>query len=73
LAILQGNARVFGKNVNKTKMEVKVGVDNFLAKAFEKFHVTIWSYMKFEYVLEAFPMLMPNNFVDCFVFIWEHE
>ncbi len=54
-------------------MEVKVGVDNFLAKAFEKFHVTIWSYMKFEYVLEAFPMLMPNNFVDCFVFIWEHE
>jgi hypothetical protein len=32
-AILQGNARVFGKNVD----EVRVKVENFLSKAFQKF------------------------------------
>jgi hypothetical protein len=50
-------------------VEVRVGVENFLAKAFEKFYVTSWFCMKLEDVLEALPMLMPNNFVDCFVFI----
>ncbi len=73
LAIIQGNARMFGKFVNKMKMEVKVGVENFLAKAFEKLYVTIWSCMKFEDVLEVFPMLMPDKFMDHFFFIWEHE
>jgi len=73
LAILQGNDRVFGRNANKTKVEVRVGVDNFFAKAFKSFYITIWSCMKFKHVLEALPMLMLNNFVDCFVFIWEHE
>jgi hypothetical protein len=71
LVVLQRNARVFERNVNKTKMEIIVGVENFLA--FEKFYITIWSCMKFEDVLEVLPMLMPNDFVDCFVFIWEHE
>jgi hypothetical protein len=32
-AILQGNARVFGRNVGKSKVEVRVGVEDFLAKA----------------------------------------
>jgi hypothetical protein len=68
---MQRNARVFGRNVNKTKMEVRVGVENFLA--FEMFYITIWSCMKFEDVLETLPMLMPNNFVERFVFSWEHE
>jgi len=54
-------------------MEVRVGVENFLAKAFEKFYVTIWSCMKFEDVLEVFLMLMPDKFMDHFFFIWEHE
>jgi hypothetical protein len=30
-------------------------VDNFLSKAFQKFHTTIWSCMKFEDVLEVLP------------------
>jgi hypothetical protein len=29
-------------------MEVKTGMENFLVKAFEKFYITIWSYMKLE-------------------------
>jgi hypothetical protein len=60
---------VFGKNVNKTKVEVKAKVENFFSKAFQKFHITIWSCMKFEDVLEVLPMLMLESFLDSFVFI----
>jgi hypothetical protein len=42
LVILQGNAKMFGKNVDKTKVEVKDGVEHFLNKAFQKFHIIIW-------------------------------
>jgi hypothetical protein len=40
-AVLQGYAKVFWRNVDKAKVEVKVGVEDFLAKAFEKFYVAI--------------------------------
>jgi hypothetical protein len=50
----QGNARVFGRNVEKAKVEVKVRVEDFFVKAFEKFHITIWSCMKVEDVLRGF-------------------
>ncbi len=60
LVIQQGNVKVFGRNVEKAKVEVKVRVEDFFAKAFEKFHVTIWSCMKVEDVLEVFPMVMPS-------------
>jgi hypothetical protein len=46
--ILQGNAKMFGKKVDKTKVEVKAGIKNYLSKAFQKFHIAIWSCMKFE-------------------------
>ncbi len=42
---------MFGRNVDKNKMEIRVGVENFLAKAFEKFYDVIWYCMKFEDVL----------------------
>jgi hypothetical protein len=73
LAIMQGNAKVFGKNVDKTNVEIKVGVENFLSKAFQKFHIAIWSCMKLEDVLEVLPMFMPENFFYQFVFIWGCE
>jgi hypothetical protein len=62
--ILQENAKVFGKNVDKTKVEVKAYVEIFLSKAFQKFHIAIWSCMKFEDVLEVLPMFMPKSFLD---------
>jgi hypothetical protein len=71
--VLQGNAKVFGRNVDKTKMEVKVGVENFLVKAFEEIYVAIWSCMKLENVLKVLPMFMPENFLNWFVFIWGCE
>jgi hypothetical protein len=55
---------VFGKNVNKTKVEVGARVENFLAVTFQKFHIAIWSCLKLEDVLEVFPMLMLENFLD---------
>jgi hypothetical protein len=39
--ILQGNVRVFGKNVDKIKVEVRVKVENFFNKAFQKFQIII--------------------------------
>ncbi len=64
---------MFGRNVDKAKVEVKVGVEDFLVKAFEKFYVAIWSCMKLEDVLEVLPMFMPKKFVDWFLFIWGRE
>jgi hypothetical protein len=48
---------------------VRVGVQDFLTKAFEKFYIIIWSYMKLEDVVEVLPMLVLEIFVDQFVFI----
>jgi hypothetical protein len=73
LVVLQGNVRMFGKNINKTKVKVRVGMENFLSKAFQKFHITIWFFMKLEDVLEVLPMFMLESFLDWFVFIWGCE
>jgi hypothetical protein len=64
---------MFGKNVDETKMEVKVRMEKFLAMAFKKFYISIWSCMKFEDVLEILPMFMLEFFLDQFVFILGHE
>jgi hypothetical protein len=64
---------MFGRNVDKAKMEVRVGVEDFLAKTFEKFYIVIWSCMKLEDVLGVLPMFMLENFVDQFNFIWGCE
>jgi hypothetical protein len=55
---------MFGRNVDKAKMEVRAKVWDSLVKAFEKFYVTIWSCMKLEDVLEVLPMHMLENFMD---------
>jgi hypothetical protein len=54
-------------------MEVLAGVEHFLLKASNYFYITIWFYVKLEDVLEVFPMLIPKNFLDQFVFIWGCE
>jgi hypothetical protein len=64
LVVLQGNVRMFGKNVDQTKVEVKTRVENFISKAFQKFHIVIWSCMKLEDVLEVLPMFMLESFLD---------
>jgi hypothetical protein len=70
--ILQKNAQVFGKNIDKSKVEVRNGIEHFFLNVLKKFYIAIWSCMKLEDALEVFPMLMPEKFVE-FVFIWGHE
>jgi hypothetical protein len=48
---------------------VKVGMKHFLVHAFEKFYIAISSCVKLEDVLEVLPMLIPNMFMEQFVFI----
>jgi hypothetical protein len=60
---------VFGWNIDKSKMEVRAGVGYFLSKAFKKFHIVIKSCMRIVDVLQVFPLLMPKEFVDQFMFI----
>jgi len=71
--VLQGNAWVFGRNIDKSKVKVRAKMKHFFACTFEKFYITIWSRMKLEDVLEVFPMLILNMFMDQFVFIWKCE
>ncbi len=59
--ISQDNVRVFGRNIDKSKIEVRVIVEHFLANAFQKFYIIIWSCMKLKDVLEVLPMLMPKS------------
>jgi hypothetical protein len=60
---------VFGRNIDKIKVEVRIGVKHFLVHAIEKFYIAIWSCMKLEDVLEVSPMLIPDIFINQFVFI----
>ncbi len=64
---------MFGRIIDKSKVEVRVGVEQFLSNVLKELYIAIWSYMKLEDVLEVLPMLMPKKFVNEFVFIWEHE
>ncbi len=73
LVVLKGNTRVFGRNVDKAKMEVKARVEDFLVKAFEQIYITIWSCMKLEDVLEVLLVTMLKNFMDQFIFNWGCE
>jgi hypothetical protein len=63
------NAWVFERNINNSKVEVKVGVEHFLFTLFNYFYITIWFSMKLEDALEVLPMLIPEFFLDWFVFI----
>jgi hypothetical protein len=64
---------MIGKNVDKTKVEIKVAMENFLNEAFQKFHIAIWSCMRLEDILKVLPMLMPESLLNWFVFIWGCE
>jgi len=40
--VQQGNAQVFGRNIDKSKVEVKTRVENFVSNVFKKFYIAIW-------------------------------
>ncbi len=72
-AVCHGNARMFGKNIDKKKMGVKTRVEDFVSQAFKYFYIVILSCMKLGDVLEVFPMFMLETFLELFIFIWGHE
>jgi hypothetical protein len=64
---------MFRRNIDISKVEIRAGVEHFLSNAFKRFYIVIWYYMKLEDVLEVLPMLMPEKFLNEFIFIWGHE
>jgi hypothetical protein len=54
-------------------LETKVGVQHFLAQAFKRFYIVVWPYMLIEDVMEIFILLLLQDFIDQFVFIWGRE
>jgi hypothetical protein len=67
----KGNQRVRGRNIDNTKMEA--GVQHFLTRAFNRFYIGIWSCMLIEDVMEVLALLLSQDFIDQFVFIWRRE
>jgi hypothetical protein len=55
---------MFGQNIDKGKVEVRIGMKHFFVHAFEKFYIVIWSCVKLEDVLKVFPMLILDTFMD---------
>jgi hypothetical protein len=70
-AFFQGDQWEIGKNLDVSKLEIRVGVQNFLVRAFKHLYFVIWSYLLLEDVLQILPMLMPKTLVDQFVFVWD--
>jgi hypothetical protein len=64
---------MFGKNIDRNKMEAKTRVEHFLFQAFKYFYIVILSCMKLGDVLEVLPMLMLETFLEQVIFIWGHE
>jgi hypothetical protein len=67
--VLQGNYHVKGSNIDICKLESRLGVQHFLFPTFKKNYVVIWSYMLLEDVMQNFPLLVLQTFVDQFVLI----
>jgi hypothetical protein len=72
-SIQDGNAQVFRRNIDMSKVEVRIRMEHFLSHVFKYFYIAIWFYMKLEDVLKVLPMFIPETFLERFVFIWGHE
>jgi hypothetical protein len=72
-ALLQGDQQKTGKNLNVSKLEIRVGIHDFLSRAFKHFYIAIWSFMLLKDVFEILPLLMLKTLINQFVFVWAHE
>ncbi len=60
---------MFGRNIEKSKVEIRARVEHNLSNVFKNFYIAIWSCMKLEDVLEVLPMLMLKIFwMNLFLF-----
>jgi hypothetical protein len=65
--IRDGIERFFGRNIDKSKVEVRARVKKFLFNAFNYFYIAIWSCMKLEDVLQVLPNFIPKKFLEWFI------
>ncbi len=68
-AFLPRDQQKIRKNLNVSKLETCVGVQDFFFRAFEHFYIDIWLCMLLENVFEILLLLMPKTFIDQFVFV----
>ncbi len=71
--ILQGKQCVKGRNIDGTKVEARARIQHFFNPVFKKFYIGIWSCMLIEDVMEVLNLLLLQDFIDQFVFIWGRE
>jgi hypothetical protein len=57
------------KNLDISKLEICVGVQDFISWTFEHFYIAIWLCMLLKNVLEILSLLMPKILIDQFVFV----
>jgi hypothetical protein len=67
--VLQGNHYVKGSNSNQQNGSKAWECNIFFLKC-SKNNITIWICMLLEDMMQILPLLMPQVFVDQFVFIW---
>jgi len=72
-SFFQGGQQKIRKNLDVSKLEIHVGVQNLLSQAFEHSYIVIWSCMLLKDVLEILPILMPKTLINQFMFVWRHE
>ncbi len=68
--ILQRCYHARGRNIDINKMGARVGVQHFFSQAFKGHYIIIWSCI-LQDVMEILPMLMPQIFIDQFVFVFK--
>jgi len=59
----KGMLKCLEKMLTRPKWKLELEWRIFFVKTFQRFHITIWSCMKLEDVLEVLPMLMPESFL----------
>jgi hypothetical protein len=57
------------KNLNVSKLEIRVGVQDFISWTIEHFYIAIWLCMLLKYFVEILSLLMPKILIDQFVFV----
>jgi hypothetical protein len=64
---------VRGRNIDSTKLEVRTEIQHFFTYAIKKFYFGIWFCMLIEDAMEVLTLLLRQDFIDQFVFIWGCE
>jgi hypothetical protein len=71
--VLKGNRHVIRNNIDINKVKAKARVQHFYFKYSKKVILQFGLYMLLKDVMQVFLLLIPQIFIDQFVFIWGCE